>query len=321
MKKSPYEILEIEKSASEEEIKKAYRKLSKQHHPDRNPGDEEADKKYKEVQSAYEELTNPKQNNNFPFPSDFFGDLFSSFQQNRIETVEIPITFMESLLGVKKDVTFNSPMKCPTCSGQGNDPSCEPKHCDVCGGLGKLSSRHGNTIISRSCGHCEGRGRIIEKICCDCLGSGEINKNNQVTVSLPAGVFRGMKVRLADQVVGIINVKTSEYLSRKDSDLFVEIFIPLSNALCGGEVTVPSSSGLLTVKTPKNAQNGTVLRIREKGFPYPDKQELKGDLYVKINICIPEIENVENMDIIKEAEKKSTMNSLKKFETFIKSVT
>ncbi|RBP45488.1 molecular chaperone DnaJ [Garciella nitratireducens] len=227
-KRDYYEVLGIDKNVSDEEIKKAYRKLAKKYHPDLNPGDKEAEQKFKEVNEAYEVLSNPQKRaqydqfghagtdpNGFGGFSGFggsdgfggFDDIFDMFfggsgfggstkkkgpQKGADIRVDIDLKFEEAAFGTEKDIKVNRLEKCDTCDGTGAKPGTSVRTCDKCHGTGQIqytqSTVLGRFVNVKTCDKCHGEGTIIETPCHTCHGTGQIKKSRVIHVKIPAGV-------------------------------------------------------------------------------------------------------------------------------------
>ncbi len=237
-KRDYYEVLGVEKSAQPDEIKKAYRKLAIKFHPDKNQGDEEAEKKFKEATEAYEVLSDEKKRqayDQFGFAGvdgmggptfnsqafsgfeDIFGDfssIFDSFfgggmggharggrRSNRGQDLryDLRIDFSEAVYGVKKEIEYHRQAACPSCHGSGAESGSGTKTCPSCGGTGQVRRSSGFFSIASPCSACNGEGTIIENPCGDCRGSGVIRKSQKVKVTIPAGIDGGKRIRLDGQ--------------------------------------------------------------------------------------------------------------------------
>ena len=221
-----YSVLGVGKKASADEIKKAYRKLARQYHPDRNPGDEEAEEKFKEVQGAYDTLSDPEKRRQYDaggmfsgfggggpggggggFPSDL-GDIFSTVFGRRggpepvqargrdLET-EVRLSFEQAVHGTELPVVVPKQSTCQTCHGSGAQPGTAPVTCPRCGGTGMDSESQGFFSISRPCPQCGGSGQIIEHPCETCGGSGLTLQQKRYRVKIPPGVKDGSRIRVA----------------------------------------------------------------------------------------------------------------------------
>ena len=227
-KRDCYEMLGVTKSASLDEIKKAYRKQALQHHPDKNPGDKGAEEKFKEATEAYSILSDPdarlkydqfgwaafSQNAGQPFGfgdfsgfEDIFGDLFGAFfgagtsrsshgRSGRDLRVEVEVSFDEAVFGTEKTITITRRTTCEECTGSGVKPGSSPIRCAECGGSGQIRFQQGFFSISRPCSLCNGRGEIIKDPCSGCRGNGVKPKESKINVKVPAGIDDGQRLKL-----------------------------------------------------------------------------------------------------------------------------
>ncbi len=251
-KRDYYEVLGVSKGASDSEIKSAYRKLAKKYHPDMNPGDKEAEAKFKEASEAY--AVQRRQYDQFGHAAfdggaggaggfdfggmdmgDIFGDIFGDFfgggrsrgQSNgpmkgqNIRT-SVRITFEEACFGVDKEIDVTLKEECATCHGTGAKPGTSPETCKKCGGKGQVvftqQSLFGVVRNVQACPDCHGTGKIIKERCSDCSGSGYISKRKKISVSIPAGIDNGQCVRIRDKGEPGVN-------GGQRGDLLVEVVV------------------------------------------------------------------------------------------------
>jgi molecular chaperone DnaJ len=225
-----YKVLGVGKNASEAEIKKAYRKLARQYHPDRNAGDKKAEERFKEISQAYDVLSDPDKRKQYdrgtgPFgfgmPGGFdpssFGGSFSYILSNlfgagrggdvprgrareargRDLETEVSLTFEQATQGAQVPLAVPTSQPCPTCNGSGAKPGTSPKVCPVCNGRGVEAQSQGIFSISQPCSNCQGSGTVIENPCPTCNGSGAQRSVRRLRVNIPAGVREGSRIRLA----------------------------------------------------------------------------------------------------------------------------
>jgi molecular chaperone DnaJ len=226
MAKSLYESLGVSKNASQDELKKAYRKLVREVHPDRNPGNAEADARFKEVQSAYDVLSDPEKRKQydlmgttngraapggttFDFGDVDLGDIFGGIfnrgraqqQQSRGQRgndveVEVRVSFEDALAGLQTTVAVQLELACHTCHGTGAAPGTAPVTCPQCGGSGVVATSQGLFALQQPCPRCHGMGSIVETPCPTCHGSGRERRTKRYTVRIPAGVKDGTRIKL-----------------------------------------------------------------------------------------------------------------------------
>ena len=229
-KRDYYEVLSVERTASEQEIKSAYRKLAMQYHPDRNPGNPQAEERFKEATEAYSVLMDANKRaqydrfghqgvnfgaggvEGFPFQdlSDIFGDLFgisdlfgtsggsarrrSRAQQGNDIRYDLTLEFEEAVFGKNTEIKVRTYAECETCHGSGSQPGHSADTCTTCGGRGQVRYQQGFFSVSRTCSRCNGSGTIISHPCGSCRGQGRVVREKDITVKVPAGVEHGTKI-------------------------------------------------------------------------------------------------------------------------------
>ncbi len=229
-----YEILGVSKSADEREIKKAYKRLAMKYHPDRNPGDTQAEEKFKEVKEAYEILTDDQkraaydQYGHAAFEQggmggggfgggfggggadfgdifgDVFGDIFGGGRRQRAARgsdlrYNMELTLEEAVRGVSKEIRIPTLQECDTCHGSGAKAGSKPQTCTTCQGAGQVQMRQGFFTVQQPCPTCQGRGTIIKDPCNSCHGHGRVEKTKTLSVKIPAGVDTGDRIRLSGE--------------------------------------------------------------------------------------------------------------------------
>ncbi|MFJ5407411.1 molecular chaperone DnaJ [Pectobacterium punjabense] len=233
-KQDYYESLGVAKSADEREIKKAYKRLAMKYHPDRNPGDSEAEAKFKEIKEAYEILIDSQkraaydQYGHAAFEQggmggggggggfggggadfgdifgDVFGDIFGGGRRQRASRgsdlrYNMELTLEEAVRGVTKEIRIPALEECDVCHGNGAKPGSSPVTCPTCHGNGQVQMRQGFFTVQQACPHCHGRGKIIKDPCVKCHGHGRVEKSKTLSVKIPAGVDTGDRIRLSGE--------------------------------------------------------------------------------------------------------------------------
>lgn len=246
MAKDYYELLGVSRNATDSEIKKAFRQLALKYHPDRNPGDKEAEEKFREINEAYSVLSDPQKraqydqygrvlDNNQGFSADdfgfsvfedLFGDTFGSFfggstrSRNRPKKgsnieMEVEIEFEESAKGTKKQIVVPKTISCKRCGGTGAEPGAIIT-CPRCNGSGQFVQRQGFFTMSVPCPECRGTGKFIKELCNECKGEGTVRERKNLEIKIPAGIEDGMILRVSGEGNSGIN-------GGPNGDLFVKI--------------------------------------------------------------------------------------------------
>ncbi len=230
-KRDYYDVLDVDRHADNSEIKAKYRKLALKYHPDRNPGDKEAEENFKEAAEAYEVLRDAEKRKIYDqygheglqgtgfsgfggFEDIFssFGDIFDEFfgfgggRRSRSSArrgsdlrYDLTISFMDAAFGVEAEIEIQKLDTCPTCEGAGCEPGTRPENCRYCKGSGQISRSQGFFSIRTTCPHCRGQGRTIPHPCRECRGAGRIEREKKVSVKMPAGVDTGSRLRLTGE--------------------------------------------------------------------------------------------------------------------------
>jgi len=221
-----YETLGVERTASDVEIKTAFRKLALKYHPDRNPGDREAEEKFKQINEAYGCLSDPQKKANYDrfgtaegmggpgmggfggfgdVFEDLFGDVFGAFAGTRRGPrpvrgadlrYDLEITLEEAAAGTEKEIRIPRRFTCETCGGNGAQPGTQPTTCRACNGRGEIHMQQGFFSIARTCNQCGGHGTVISKPCPDCRGTGKVRRERDISVRIPAGVDTGTRLKM-----------------------------------------------------------------------------------------------------------------------------
>ena len=339
--KDYYDILGIGKKASDDEIKKAFRKLARKYHPDLNPGDKSAEKKFKEINEAYETLKDPKKRAEYdqfgksPYGGagaqgfegfrtyDFggFGDIFSDLfgTRGRAEAYRakgpdmvmgLDLSFEEAFTGIAKTISFKREAPCKTCNGSGAESS---QVCSTCSGRGSTETAKGFFRMSQPCPACNGTGRKVTKVCSSCGGRGTVYKTETVKVKIPPGADTGSRVRLkgmggagmgggpAGDLLIEITVRPHRLFKRKGDDVYLELPITFNEAALGAKIEIPTLEGIANMTLPAGTQGGQRLKLKGKGFP-STKSGVRGNQYVDVKILIPKGIDAKEREIITQIE-------------------
>jgi len=340
--KSLYESLGVSKNASQDELKKAYRKLVREVHPDRNPGNEE---RFKEVQGAYDVLSDPEKRKQYdrfgsvdgqPGPGagttfdfgdfdlgDIFGGIFNrggNRQQpqrgqrgNDVE-VEVRVSFEDALQGVQTTVPVQLELACHTCHGTGAAPGTAPIVCPNCNGSGVVATSQGLFALQQPCPQCRGMGSIVQTPCPTCRGAGRERRTKRYTVKIPAGVKDGTRIKLkgkgeagfggaaAGDLYVVTRVEPSKIYERRGDDLVVTVPVSFPTAALGGTVEALTPGGAVSLKIPAGTEDGKLLRIKGRGAPRL-KGDGQGDVLARVRIEVPKKMNKKQRELLEELGK------------------
>jgi len=320
-----YELLGVDRGASADEIKKAYRRKARELHPDANPDDPETEAKFKQVAEAYEVLSDPQKRERFdrfgsadgPAMGDPFGgglgDLFDAFFNTSgrsdgsskrgidVET-QATLTLEETVFGVEKEVTVRTAVPCDSCEATGASPGSDVARCGHCGGSGQVrelrQSILGQMVTTSTCHRCNGEGQQIEKPCGDCSGEGRRVENRTYTVDIPAGVTEGSTLRLTgrgavgargggagDLYVGV-RVEPHPVFQREGDNLLADLHVPMTQAALGAEIVFETVDGSADITVAAGSQTGKSYRLRNQGIPRL-RGRGRGDLIVSLVVDTP----------------------------------
>lgn len=315
-----YEVLGVDRKATTAEIKRAYRKLALRYHPDKNPGDAKAEERFKQVTQAYEILSHADKRKRYDryghtTPSDFaqdgqhFSDVFSEIfgdflgrkkprsTRGADRQYTLTVNFETAVLGGERSLDVTRNQACEACAGTGAKPGSTPQICHACGGSGELRVQQGLFAVSKTCGYCKGRGRIIAEQCATCHGRGASERSAKLKVRIPPGSQNGTVLRYAgegDPGTGrapagdlLVSVQVEPHLlfERLGEDLRITVPIAVHEAALGTQIEVPTIDGSVRMTVPAGTQNGAILRLKAKGVPRPSGG--RGDQHVVIHVEIP----------------------------------
>jgi len=332
-----YKILGVPKSATDEDIKKAYRKLARKHHPDLNPGDAKAEAEFKKLSEANDVLSDAEKRKNYdtygdpsgPGPQaapDYqqggqnfsFEDIFAGFggrpmrqgpERGEDLLHSVRLGFKEAFEGTRLSLRINRSEPCLTCRGTG-ESSRKQETCRTCQGKGKLGGGSGFLSFGRTCPDCGGRGTKVPA-CPDCNGAGRHARQETVTINIPAGVEDGARLRVGGKgeagrrgggpgdLFLQISMEPDARFERKGPNLYVRLPISFSEAALGAKVEVPTPDGPQTIKVPPGTQAGAKLRLKGKGMPIPRGSQ-RGDLIAEVAVVTPTIQDERSKDLLRE---------------------
>ncbi|MES2006982.1 MAG: molecular chaperone DnaJ [Patescibacteria group bacterium] len=334
--KDYYELLGIDKKATKEDIKKAFHKLAHKYHPDKTTGDAD---KFKEVSEAYSILSDDKKRaeydsygqnfggggagpggfggqgfdfsqfqdaftNGFGFDFGDIGDFFGGQgggRRGRDISIDLEISFKESVFGTKRNVLLAKVAKCETCHGSGAKPGTELETCKTCNGAGRVhqttNSIFGQVTMQQTCKSCNGTGKIPKEKCSTCKGEGVYRKQEEVEIMVPAGINGGEMVRLTGEGEAIqggpsgdlyvkIHVTPDSRYKKEGSNIVSDLSVKLSDALLGSDYKVETLDGTETISVPAGVTHGETMVI--KGHGIPNGRGKRGDFIVKVKINLPQ---------------------------------
>lgn len=333
-----YQVLGVDKKSSQDDIKKAFRKLAHKYHPDKAGGDE---KKFKEISEAYAVLSDEKKRAEYDAygrvfqgaggPSGFEGfdfsqfggfggaqgfdinidDLFGGFsdifggsrrseRRGRDISIDIEISFKDSVFGIERKVLLNKDSACGACSGSGAERGTKTKTCPTCNGKGSIvesqRSPFGTFSVSRVCATCHGTKEVPEKPCTVCRGTGVERKEEEIVVAIPAGIDNGQVMRMSQMGEAIqggkpgdlyikIHVAADKRFRKEGINLVTEMPVKVTDALLGADYTLETLDGPMTVTVPQLRSPDEILRVKGKGVPVGAGK--RGDLLIRIQVEFP----------------------------------
>lgn len=345
-----YTTLEIPKNCDQSEIKKAFRKQAIKFHPDKNPGNKEAEQKFKDVQEAYDILSDPQKraaydqyghaafqggmNSGFSggsfdmgdlfgeiFGDSPFGDLFGGFggrggagarpRRGADIQYQLDLRFEDAIFGTKTEISVPRNEECNKCGTRGAVEHSDIVSCPVCNGKGQIQRSQGVFSLSTTCHQCSGKGKVIKKACPDCRGHGYVKKSSKLSVSVPAGVDDGFRIKLRREgEVGrnggpsgdlylLIRVDEHEFFERDGNHIILKQRISFTQAALGCSTKIPTLTGSVKLTIPEGTQSGQVFRIRGEGVPDVHGGK-KGDQLVEVIVETPKNLDSKQKELLKE---------------------
>jgi molecular chaperone DnaJ len=326
MAKDYYELLGVHRNASDAELKRAYRKLAHEYHPDKNPGDKAAEEKFKEINEAYEVLSDAQKRAYYDQygaapgaqgpggfgagmgMGDIFGDIFGEFfgtsrggarpSAGEDLRYNLKISFNDAAFGTATKIRVPRWERCPDCDGLGAASKDKIATCSNCNGAGQIRMQQGFFSISRTCSRCGGEGKVITDPCKTCRGRKRVERERTLSVKIPGGVETGTTIRLSGEgelgmyggppgdLYVYLTVEEHPLFSREGQDVICAVPVRFVQAALGDELEVPTLTGTVKLKIPAGTQPGQVFRLKGKGFPYLRGGGI-GDQVCRIMVEVP----------------------------------
>ncbi|HEY7329363.1 MAG TPA: molecular chaperone DnaJ [Gemmataceae bacterium] len=326
-KRDYYEVLAVARDADDDTLKKAYRKLAMQYHPDRNVGDAEAEAKFKEASEAYDVLRDPQKRQlydryghaglegtgmpnfaNADAVMDLFGDIFGDLfggrrrrgpRAGRDLQMGLEIDLLEAARGVQKEIKVPRMESCSDCRGSGAKPGTRPATCRRCGGHGVVIQGQGFFRIQQTCGACGGQGAVITDPCRSCHGRGAVEVERKLTVNIPPGVDNDVSIRLSAEgeagergappgdLYCVLRIRKHPLFVRHGADLHCEVPVTISQVTLGRPIEVPTLDGQFVTHTLKRGTQSGE-EVRVPGKGMPQLRGGRpGDLVVHVRVVTP----------------------------------
>ncbi|MBD3689093.1 molecular chaperone DnaJ [Nanchangia anserum] len=334
-----YEVLGVSRDASDDEIKKAYRKLARKLHPDVAGADSED--AFKEVTAAYQTLSDPEKRRRYDMGGDTagfggagmgdfggFSDIFETFFGGATQTGPVPrgrpgpdtltsltVSLDEVVAGCTKTLSIATAVTCPTCHGSCCTPGTSPRTCDACGGRGSVQrmarSFFGQTITTVPCTACAGHGTIIPDPCAECGGEGRVRTHVKKDIRVPAGIKEGVRLRMsgegeagpgggpAGDLYIEVHVKAHPVFQRSGDDLVTTVRVPMTAAVLGETFTLDTFDGVREVSIPAGTQPGDVITLRGLGVGVLHRDS-RGDLRIRVEVVVPRNLDANQRGLIEE---------------------
>jgi molecular chaperone DnaJ len=359
-KRDYYEVLGIPRDADESAIKSAYRRLARQYHPDVNKSDD-AEERFKEINEAHEVLSNAEKRQMYDrfghaaAQGGFgqagpgagfggfggFGDIFEEFfggfggmrtgprgpERGDDLRYDIEITFQEAVFGTEKEIEIPRLETCPVCQGSGAEPGTKPIRCPQCNGSGEVRRAQqtilGSFVSVSACPRCNGEREIAPTPCTNCRGQKRVRVTRKLSVTIPAGVDDGMRIRLAGEgepggrggpagsLYVVLHVRPHPLFQRQEADILLELPVNIVQAALGAEIEVPTLDGKTRLTVPAGTQHGAVFRLRGKGVPIL-RSTRRGDQLITVHVIVPEKLNDKQRKLLKELGETLGLESLGK---------
>ena len=342
-KRDYYVTLGVARDASDADLKKAYRRLALKFHPDQNPGDREAEERFKELNEAYAVLSDVDKRAAYdrfghaafgapgpfgaagpPFSSvgdvieGLFGDLFGRRQKRsagRDLRYTLEVSFQEAAFGTEKSIRFPTRKDCSTCEGSGARSKAGIQTCQACLGRGEVKVKQGLFTLGKTCGPCGGTGKVVTDPCQTCEGSGLVRIEREFTVKVPAATEDGAVRLIAREgepgraggppgdLHVVVRVQPHPLFSRQGYDVLCEVPVSFPQAALGAQVEVPTLDGKVKMRVPPGTQSGKLFRLKGKGIPRGEAS--RGDQHVRVVVETPTNPTPRQRELLEQLAKES----------------
>ena len=350
-KRDFYEVLGVARTATDDELKKAYRRMAMKYHPDRNPGDADAEASFKEAKEAYEVLSDAGKRRMYdahghaafeggmggggaggPDMNDIFGDIFGNIfgggggargpRRGADVGYVMELDLEEAVAGIERRIEIPTLVECSPCHGSGSEDG-KVETCSTCQGRGQVRMQRGIFAMQQACPHCGGTGKQIPNPCKTCRGDGRIEDEKVLQVKIPAGVDTGDRVRLQGEgeagppgtqpgdLYVEVRVRDHAIFQRDGDDLHCEVPIRISQAALGDSIRVATLDGEAEIRIPAETQTGKLFRLRGKGVRSV-RSRATGDLYCRILVETPVNLTGEQRKLLEQFEATFTAETTRK---------
>lgn len=328
-----YEVLGVARDASADEIRKAYRRLARQLHPDVNQ-EEDAEERFKQVTHAYEVLSDPAQRQRYDRGGDDmggfgpFGDIFETFfgggqtrgprsrtERGQDALIRVEVDLTDVIFGSTTTLDIDTAVLCDSCQGSCCAPGTQPRTCDICQGTGQVQrtvrSLLGNMVTASPCGSCRGFGSVIDQPCPSCAGQGRVRATRSLDVEIPAGIETGQRIQMAGagevghgggpagDLYVEIHVREHSTFSRQGDDLVAIVDVDIVDAILGTEITLEALDGPVDITIRPGVQNDDVLTIKGRGVTKL-RGAGRGDLKFPVHVVVPTKLAAKEVDLVKK---------------------
>ncbi|MDR0747115.1 MAG: molecular chaperone DnaJ [Helicobacteraceae bacterium] len=328
-----YSALEIDRNASAEEIKRAYRKMALKYHPDKNQNNPEAEARFKQINEAYQVLSDEgkrslydrygkaglsSQGGGFETVFDDFADVFDSFfggsrkrqgarsREHLDIAVDLEISFFEAVFGCKKNIRYRYAKPCAACGGTGGTR----KTCGYCSGRGQVYQRQGFMTFSQTCPKCRGQGSVLETACKECGGKGSIVIDDTIDITIPEGIDRGQRLRVSGRgnmsasgargdLYVLIDVAEDAAFVRRENDIYVEAPVFFTVCALGGAIEIATLRGRQTLEIPRGTRDRAQIVLKGEGVKRLNGSAI-GDMIVQVKLVYPARLTAEQEELLRK---------------------